>query len=193
MKAMDDSMLEREIEGLLSVDAAPDFRARVRQRLAQEPPLRASRPPWDLVWHLMPAAGACAAIAAVIVLRVGSPSPQAPGLEARPIGQFIYGTLAPSVAAPSVARIVVRAAAAAPRRAGAVVPLLQMEMVIHAPEAAAWRRLLGTIHSGAIDLSSSLTRAADHSTSLPASDEFVLPRIVIEPLAPELSEQGVRP
>jgi hypothetical protein len=189
MKAMDDSTLEREIEGLLSVDAAPDFRARLRQRLAQEPPLRASRP----LWHLMPAVAASALIAAatvlVMVLRGGTPAPQTPVLETRPIGRFVYGTPVPSVAAPSVAPIVVRAAASTPRRGSAAVVRPQMEVVIHAPEVAAWRRLLADVHSGDVALPR-LTAAVETSTT-EAATEFMLAPIVIEPLTPEL--QGVHP
>ena len=179
---MDDSMLEREIEDLLAVDPAPEFRAHLRRRIAQEPPLLAGWPASRALWAL--GAGAlAAAAAAVIVVRLDSPSPQAPMLEARSLGQSVYATTAPSVAA----RSVVRATVPPVSRRSSVVPA--MTMIIHAPEAAAWRQLLADVGSGEVDLPR-LTRSVEESTAPPAV-EFMLAPIVIEPLTPE--SQGVHP
>jgi hypothetical protein len=184
---MDDSMLEREIEDLLAVDPASDFRARVRQRIAQEPPLDARQPLWQPLW-MFAATGAVAAIAVVIVmvLRVDPAPKTTRDLEAHAIDQLVHVSVAPSVVAPDIARTI----RSTPRTRTPAAP--QMSMIVHAPEAAAWRRLLTAIHSGAIDLSP-LARVTGESPSLPESEDFVLPRIVIEPLAPAVPEQGVRP
>ena len=177
---MDDSTLEREIEDLLTVDPTPDFRAHVRRRIAQEPPLRAVWPSWRARWTL--AAGALAAAAAVLILvRVDSPSPQVPVLEARSLVQPVDETTAPSV----VASAVVRAAVSPVSRGSPVMP--EMKMIVHAPEAAAWRQLLADVQAGEVDLPR-LTQSVEEST---AAVEFMLAPIVIEPLTPE--SQGVHP
>jgi hypothetical protein len=183
---MDDSMLEREIEGLLAVDPASDFRARLRQRIAQESPLDVRRPLWQPLW-MFAATGAMLATAVVIVmvLRVDPAPKTTRDLEAHAIDQLVNVSVAPSVVAPGIARPI-------RSRRTRTLAAPQMSMIVHAPEAAAWRRLLTAIHSGAIDLSP-VARATDESPSFPESEEFVLPRIVIEPLAPALPEQGVRP
>jgi hypothetical protein len=59
-----DATLEREIESLLAVDPSPEFLARVRTRLAEEPaPSR-----WQFRWSFLLLPAAAAAILAMIVL-----------------------------------------------------------------------------------------------------------------------------
>lgn len=181
---MDDSMLECEIEGLLAVDPAPDFRARVRQRIAQEPSLDAGRTAWRLLWALGSGGVlAAAAVAVAILLRVDAPPPTPRQLEAHAIDRPLYMALAPSAAASAVLRL---PASSLRRRTAAVA---DMPVIIHAPEAAAWRQLFADVESGDVELPR-LTRVADESTA-PPDAEFMLDPIVIDPLTPE--SQGVHP
>jgi hypothetical protein len=184
---MDESMLEREIEGLLAVDPASDFRARVRQRIAQEPALDVRRPLWRPLW-VFAATGAVSAIAVAIVialLRVDPAPTTTRELEARAIDRSMYVAAAPSVVAPSIART----NRSRPRTRTSAVP--RMEVIVQSSEAAAWRRLLAGISTGDVELS--FPAQADVATSRPSSEDFVLPPIVIEPLALSLPEEGVHP
>ena len=70
--------IDRELASLLSVEPSPEFRARVRARIAVEPLPR----PWYLQWRAAEAGAAAAAIVAgVAIMRVGpvpQPTPTAP-------------------------------------------------------------------------------------------------------------------
>lgn len=64
--------LDRELASLLSVEPSPEFRARVRARIASEPLPR----PWYLQWRVAAAGAAAAAfVAAVAIVRVAPTQP----------------------------------------------------------------------------------------------------------------------
>lgn len=179
-------MLEREIEGLLSVDAAPDFRARVRQRLAQEPPLHAGRPLWHLAWTVgAGSAIAAAAIAVAFVLRPNFPADAARELDARGSGQPLYEAVAPAIVPPSTLRSTIS------RKRPRIDASFSMELIVHASEAAAWRQLLSGLDAGDVELS--FRAQAEVPAPEASSEDFLLPPIVIEPLAPVMPVEGVHP
>jgi len=82
--------LDRELASLLSVDPSPEFRARVRARIAGEPLPR----PWYLQWRAAAAGAAAAAfvagVAIVGVAPIRTPPPAVP---------FVANVRAPSVPA----------------------------------------------------------------------------------------------
>jgi hypothetical protein len=183
---MDDRTLEREIESLLAAEPSHDFTATVRQRIAMAPPRGLGPVPAGFAW-----AGATAVVAialAALVLRVDRrPAPERE-LSAQPVAidashapVTVHGSR-PRVPAPPV-----RVAPAGERRASVRV---EPEVVIDPREAAAWRRLLAGTGAGAVTLSFATVSAGSIETPAPAGEEFAIPLIVIEPLAP-LREQGV--
>jgi len=176
---MDDSMLEREIEALLAAEPSADFRARVRQRIGQEPPLTPHAIRWRLVWAL--AAGSV--VAATAVLLVTMPlTERAIGpvadIHARSLNLPLYSAAAPVHAMRSVA------GARPPRTARP-----DMEVIVDASEALALRRWLNDVASGQTRLAAIRTPALSAEA---LSDEFGLPPIVIEPLVSP-NEEGVQP
>jgi len=104
--------LDRELASLLSVDPSPEFRARVRARIAGEPLPR----PWYLQWRAAAAGAAAAAfvagVAIVGVAPIRTPPPAVP---------FVANVRAPSVPAvdaPSQpSRVAALVANRSPRRA----------------------------------------------------------------------------
>ena len=64
--ALNDDALDRELEAALTVEPSPDFLARVRARVAVEPPPTI----WGSRWMLPAAAGAIATVALVIAVSV---------------------------------------------------------------------------------------------------------------------------
>jgi len=81
--------LDRELASLLSVDPSPEFRARVRARIAGEPLPR----PWYLQWRAAAGAAAAAFVAGVAIVGVApirTPPPAVP---------FVANVRAPSVPA----------------------------------------------------------------------------------------------
>jgi hypothetical protein len=78
-----DATLEREIEGLLAVDPSPEFLARVRTRLAEEPaPSR-----WHFRWLLLlvPAAAAILAMIVLLPAQMGRPGAPVQGIARAPV------------------------------------------------------------------------------------------------------------
>jgi hypothetical protein len=134
--------LEREIEELLAVDHSPEFPARVRARVAVEPPPSA----WRVGWKLLPGV-ALAAIALAVIMWPpaeravvnGTAAPEPVALEA-PVG----GTTLP----------VARAPAAPPRRTVTVArvprPRDEPEILLSAEETRAFRMLLTQLQRGRI-------------------------------------------
>ncbi|MGH9349104.1 MAG: hypothetical protein ACRD26_17755 [Vicinamibacterales bacterium] len=188
---MDDARLDREIEALVSIDPSPDFRARVRERLANEPPIRALAGAWRLPWAV--AAGGALVVGALLVAIVFRTTPEpraATELAARSIDEAGYDATARPVASEGASGRISRGGA---RRRPAAAPIEQtIEVIVYPPEAAAWRRLMARVGSGDVDLSR-LARAGTEQTPLMLPEELALPLIVIEPLTPGFGEQGVHP
>lgn len=187
--AVNDRMLEQEIEALLSSEPSPEFLSRVRARVALEPiPGR---------WRTLPAlaagvAFAAAAVFALVVLR-DEPPPGTPRLSARPFG--VARDLPASAVSGNVSQTTVRRATVTHRPAvseAVVSTPAKPIVVIYAPEAAAWRRLLMDVSAGRIDIAR-LGTATTVTSPGEASDPFAIEPVVIEPLTPAVSEQGAHP
>ena len=71
---LNDSALEREIESLLAIEPSPEFLARVRTHIANEP--EPSR--WRLAWVVVPAMGACIVVFATVMVMWSRPEPVVP-------------------------------------------------------------------------------------------------------------------
>lgn len=180
---MDDNELDREIEALLAVEPSPEFRAKVRQRVANEP----ARPVWRVQWTFAAAGVLAAIIVTFVMVRPGAP-PAAPNLAARHVEVLLDRAPVAAANAPrgraASDPLAVRPDASDRAAAGPLV-------IVYAPEAAAWRRLLAGVSAGRIDAG----RLARVEPAMPAdtSEEFVLPPVVIEPLTPAMPDQGVHP
>ena len=183
---MDDQTLEREIEVMLAVDPSGDFRARLRQRVAEEPPLRARRPVWRSLSFAVPAA-ALVVVALVVTLRVDRTHEPAALLPARPIAAGDYGVPAVSAAAPTTSRSTPGRKATVPKTNDG----LRTDVILDASEVAAWHRLLRDTGSGRVEIATS-AHAADESLQ-PLPEGFVVPPVIIEPLTADAGEQGVHP
>jgi hypothetical protein len=182
---MDDKTLDRELEALLAVEPSPSFRAGIRERIAAgERP----HPAWRLPW-IHAAAGAVAlAMVGAVVLRVLAPSAPMPRIAARHIDGALHE--APVMVIP--AREPGTPATRRTRPADApLLPKGSPPVIVYAPEAAAWRRLLAGVRAGRVDATQ---LAGMHPMPVPEiPEEFGLPPIVIEPLTPAALDQGVHP
>jgi hypothetical protein len=97
---LDDASLDREIESLLASEPSPEFLARVRTRVAQEPePGR-----WRASWMF----AAATAIAAVVVALIAWPSSEVTPASHAPIERPRMAEAAPAVVSSSVSSQPVR-------------------------------------------------------------------------------------
>jgi hypothetical protein len=188
-----DAALDREIQTALAEDPSPEFLARVRARIANEP---APSRPW-LSWTL----AAAAAIAAVIVMamvlsRPRETVPSSPAGVARggnPVeparpkepGPQVIPTRGPNAPAQQPAAV----AQAPADRLVANEP----EILIDSRESMALRRLITGTRDGSLDLSAALQTTIPTAMELPAISDVVIVPITIEPLAPPAGAEGVRP
>ena len=177
--AMNDAALDREIASLLAVDPSPEFLARVRTRVAEEPDPRA----WRRSWTFALATVTVAFIGAVVVWRSGQQTPSSQAPIRTP--QFAEA-VAPPAPAP-VAVEVERPQASRPARptsqARETANLIPM---ISADDAKTFDVLLSAIRRDDVVLNADMPNSA-----LSASTLAVAP-ITIEPVTvPELLEGGV--
>ena len=171
--------LDREIEDLLAVDPSSEFVAKVRQRIAAEPP----PPSWWLTWRPATAGvGLAAAVAAALLWPSDAPiAPRggkaiAPAID-RTSTPTSEASMAPVVPTPgagiaSVDTPALRRISAAPNRVTATPVLIQRD------EAKAMNLLLTRVREGTLpDLAEALA-AVDA-----AGPEWIaIPPVVIEPI-----------
>jgi hypothetical protein len=178
---MADDDLARELEALLAVEPAPDFRGRVRERIANDRVRRQRR--------------VALAIAASALLAVGTSSWVLRQREAMTTPEPMLSSrhIVPSVL--EAPRQPVRSLPSQPvvrvaRHPGLPAHVLSpLDVVVDAREAVAWRRMLAGVRTGDVDLSR-LARSTPWAS--PAeNDEFLLPLVIIEPLPADPREQGV--
>jgi|SoiMethySBSTD1v2_1073268.scaffolds.fasta_scaffold00904_13 hypothetical protein len=173
---VNDAALEREIESLLASEPSPEFVARVRARVSDEPV--AVR--WWLQWKAGLAAAAIAAIALVVVWPSRDRQEQSPTLVRPSIERQ-----APVVVSPPV----VGQANVTPRpypvpretetaRTAALVPVVAEE------DARAFDALLAALDDRSVRL------VFNHESSAPVVSALAIPPIIIEPL-PIALEGGV--
>jgi hypothetical protein len=194
--ALSDAALDRELARACAVDPSPEFVARVRTRIVEEPMRSWTR---NLSWSL--AAGIAAAIVvAAVAIQLATQRTKstvtAPLLAARPLSPptgVWLGSAAEAVATHRPAEAVsahrLRGLARQPDRSRQV---LQSEVLFDRRETAALRRLIDGIRSGRVSLDPIIGGSVTTPMDLPPVDAIVIPPITIEPLAP-ISAQGVRP
>jgi hypothetical protein len=183
---MNDKTLERELEALLLADPAPDFRARVLARIAMEP----TRSVWPLRWAFAGGSVLAILVVSIVTLRTPAPSPtHARDLDARSLDVLAYHAVPAAIGDQDVRRRE-RSRSTSTTRTIGVKALPQFEVIVYAPEAAAWRRLLGGVDGERVDLSR--MARADEPKPLPGLEDFVLSPITIE-LLTVVDEQGEHP
>ena len=186
-----DASLDREIESLLAVDPSPEFVARVRTRVAQEP--------WPGSWRMSWMFAAAGVVAVVIVTMVVWPSGEpttpngAPQPTPRAAQAVEMGTAQPSLRAPQptskLARARAGAVTAAPnRRAEIDLP----EVLIAENEARTFARLLTSLRQDGFE--AAVPELPNPDTPLEVR-ELPVEHIEIEPLVTlaALRTEGERP
>jgi len=194
---MNDLTLERDIERALAVDPSPEFVARVRTRIAEEP-APSSRP---FAWRLTAAAFAAAAVMVVVALR---PEPR--------VAPTLASVLAPRSIAESIVVPSVGPAKAGPHenarphedaRPHTSSPVgsgfsrtytspRAPAILIDAREMMALQRLIAGVRDARVDLTSLLKEAPPAPMALQPIDDLAISPITIEPLAPS-GVEGERP
>jgi len=212
---MTDDLLDRDIARALAVDPSPEFLARVRAQVAEEP----APADWRISWRMLCFAGgpilAAAILAAAYVVRSRPVDAPVVGsvLAARPIEGTVsvpYVTPESLYAAPSESPYVASAfrrtmsgpagargstrsprasrvsAHPGPAEGRALTPLLDPR------ETAALRSLIAGVRSNRVDLTPLLQPAGPAPMELAPADDLVIAPISIEPLAPQGGAQGER-
>jgi hypothetical protein len=188
MDPMNDVAFERDIERALAVEPSPEFVARVRAHIAEEPSPSSRRFGWLFTGV------ATAAVAAAVLLTVVVVSPKrqtgpagAPLLASRSVtsGFVVVSAIAPAgPAIPSaspralVARVLTGSGSSGARVARVPEPL------IDARETMALQRLIAGVRDARVDLSPLLKEAPPVPMALQPIDDLVIPPITIEPLVP---------
>lgn len=174
MDPMNDAALERDIERALAVDPSPEFLARVRTRIAEEP----SPASWRFGW-LFAGVATAAVAASVVALLMLRPNQ---GLE--PARQLLLSrSLSPSVVVPTLSPRLGRE-----RRTTNDERLLPQPL-FDPRETTALQRLIADVRDAHVDLGPLLKEPPMPLQSL---DELVIPSITIEPLVPG-GVEGERP
>jgi len=170
--------LEREIESLLAVEPSPEFVARVRTRVAQEPEPGG----WRLSWMLAVTSAVVVVALAVMVWPSADPTPSnAPSLEPPRVAEVTDPIApAPSSVAPVQATQATRAAVAT-----RVVPVEAMaidlpEVVLGANEVNAYTALVARIRQRRFDVA--VPTAPDPSVPLEVKELPPLEPLEIEPI-----------
>jgi hypothetical protein len=189
--ALNDAALDRELRRALSVDPSPEFVARVRMRVANEP----ARMPWRASWGFAMSAVAAIVMVAIVVRWVDrgrSPVTDTPLLAARAVTPSVGSLLATDSYAISTFRRTV----SAPAEAGHYVRrdaarASEAEVLLDPRETAALRALIRGVRSGRLDLTPVLRASTPTAMELPPVTDVVIAPLAIEPLAPTGAE-GVR-
>jgi hypothetical protein len=192
--AMNDEAFERDIERALAIEPSPEFVARVRSRIAEEPSPLSGR----LGWLFTGVVTAAVAAAVVFTVFVVSPTHQtgpagAPLLTSRSVtsGSVVVPAIAPADRAiPSVSRtpLAVRVLTVSVSSAARVAAVPHID----ARETTALQRLIAAVRDARVDLSPLLKEAPPAPMALQPIDDLVIPPITIEPLVPGGLE-GERP
>jgi hypothetical protein len=184
--ALSDAALDRELERAFAIDPSPEFMARVRAQLADEPART-----WRayLSWPFA-AAAAAAIVAAAIAVQMSNRSavspPAAPAQAARSTAPVVPARPAIRRRVSSERQPRVAPAVAAARGAAEPAALLDPR------ETQALRRLIDGVRTGRVELRPNVRASAQTVMELPPVTDIVIAPITIEPLAPRGAE-GVRP
>jgi len=196
--------IARDIARALAVDPSPEFVARVRTQIANEP----APAVWRISWRTVCFAGgpviAAAIVLAVVLMRPDhAPAPvENTALVARSLGETLVvpyvgsGFLTAEASAKAVSRTsgqygvsAFRRTTSSPAKAGR--PILSLPL-LDPRETQALRALLAGVRTNRVDLSPLLTPTAQSPTATPAASDLVITPIAIEPLAPPGGAQGER-
>jgi hypothetical protein len=172
-------LAEADLERLLSIEPSPEFAAKIRARIAAEPPVRS----WNWRRLLVPVA---AAAAVVVVLALSSrnwsvPSPEQPSTTSQQSDIVLKvekpnetAAIVPVAPAPDI-RPTVRRASASPQR--------EPEIIIDPAITDAIRRLAVAARNTTLDGSKGQSIAAPDSASetLPIAEELNVPELVLKP------------
>jgi len=188
--------IERALQAALAIDASPEFVARVRTRLANEP---AASNSWRWPWPVAAAAAVAAAIALALAFSrpPAVPQPDATSSIAKadiplesaasPVVSGFSRTVDPPAPKASGSRTVVQARPTAPARS------TEPEILIDSRESMALRRLIDGTRDGSLDLSAALQATTPAALEPTEISDVVIAPITIEPLAPADGAEGVRP
>jgi hypothetical protein len=190
MDPMTDAGLERDIERALAVDPSPEFVARVRARIADEPAAASRR----FGWLFAGVAAATVATATAIAIFVVSPTPQptsTPLLASRPIGSVVEVPSVFRVGADPRVRPESRSGVepthgSAPTTTGVAA---EPATLFDPHETMALQRLIAGVRDARVDLAPLLKEPPMAPQPL---DELVIAPITIEPLVPG-GVEGERP
>ena len=179
MDPVNDAALDREIERALAVNPSPEFVARVRTRIAEEPS-PASR---GFGWLFAGVATVAAAAALVLAVRMASstrPPATAPLLTSRSIGS--------AVVVPAVVPATQSLVSGVSRTAATRTP----EPLFDVRETMALQRLIASVRDARVDLSPLLNDPMPAPMTLQPIDDLVIAPLVIEPLT-QSGTEGERP
>ena len=190
--AVTDEAVGDEIARALAVDPSPEFLARVRTQIANEPHPRV----WRMSWMLSTFALVAAAVvfAMMIERRDGVPALATAPLASRAVGG--HATMLPYVGSgfsrtsngPAKAGRHVRIdSKVGPPEGGP-----HVEVLLDPRETQALRALIAGVRTNRVDLSSLLRPGAPGPMELPPVDDLVIALLAIEPLAPVDGAQGER-
>jgi hypothetical protein len=186
MDPMNDVAFERDIERALAIEPSPEFVARVRSRIAEEPSPLSRR----FGWLFTGLATAAVAAAVVLALFVVSPPRQTapaspPLLVSRSVasGSVVVPAIAPADRAiPSASRTSPVVRMLTPFVPSATRVAAVPEPLIDARETRALQRLIAGVRDARVDLSPLLMEAPPAPMALQPIDDLVIPPITIEPL-----------
>jgi hypothetical protein len=198
--SVNDDILTRDLERALAVDPSPEFVARVRARIAEEP--SPASPPFG--WLFAGVAIAAVAAAVVLAVFVDSPARQtapatAPLLASRSItSSIVVPDVGPAKAGPHEDRGLREGAG--PRTPSFVGSGFsrtytmpgEPAILIDAREMMALQRLIAGVRDARVDLTPLLKEATAAPMVLQPIDGLVIPPITIEPLVPG-GVEGERP
>jgi hypothetical protein len=169
---LNDSALEHEIESLLAIEPSPEFVARVRTRIANEP--EPSR--WRLAWVVVPAMGMCIVLFVSVMGVWSRPEPPAPVQAVTP--SPVPPTIVEREPAVELPRAVARVAAQKRVQRAAVADPFP-EVVISEDERRAFANLLLAVQQERLP---ALVRAEDEIKEPLVPALLEIERLTIEPL-----------
>jgi hypothetical protein len=192
---MNDAAIERDIERALAVDPSPEFLARVRTRIAEEPSPASRRFGWRFA--VVATAAVAASVVALLMLRPDQRVEPASGL-------LMSRSLTSSIVVPTLSQRLAgerRTTNVEPRTTNIEPRTLNVERrtsndersfpvpLFDARETRALQRLIAGVRDARVDLTPLLKEAP---MALQSLDELVIPAITIEPLVPG-GVEGERP
>jgi len=187
---MTSSAIEHEIAQALAVEPSPEFLARIRMRVANEPPPRRAWATWT------PVLVGATAIAAAVTIAIVAPWR---GAQVRLKPDTTAGLDDVRLKPDATTDLDAKSVASALRRtkASQALPVrlkpdttTEPEVLISRGESAAFRRLVARAREGREDLTALLKEESDVGTDL-KPPQIDIPLIKVEPLVPQTGGEGV--